>query len=211
MTRRGLGTIAAAAALLMVPNIVHAQAKADQRTLALLARPPAELVGLVKVTGDSLDPQTTISTQGVTAIVSKGLLASTTSENSFLRAFIDRKTGAVSAQVYHRMTYGGRGFDHFTRATYEAPEGIEEAAASEVATDISCGRYSCSHYADVIFPIKVDVLRAAAKAFDPAEPIAGIKYRIFGQSGTNTDEGLPGNEIAAFVTVIDREVAALKR
>jgi hypothetical protein len=210
MSRRGWAVGAAVALSVVVPAIAGAQSKTEQRTLALLARQPAELVAAIKVTGDSLDPQITISTQGVTAITSKGLLASTTSENSFLRAFINRKTGAVSAQVYHSMTYGGRGFDTFARATYEAPDGIEEAAVSQVSSDVSCARYGCTHYADVVFPIKIEVLRAAAKAFNPTAPLFGIRYRIFGQSGTNIDDGLPGNEMAAFVAVIDREVAALK-
>lgn len=187
-----------------------AQTKAEQRTLALLARPPATLVGAIKVTGDSLDPQISISTRGVTAITSKGLLASTTSENSFLRAFINRKTGAVSAQVHHSMNYGGRGFDTFSRATYEAPGGIEEAVVSQVSSDVSCARYRCTHYSDVVFPIKVEVLREASKSFDPAKPLTGIRYRVFGQSGTNMDDLIPANEIVALVQVIDREVASLK-
>jgi hypothetical protein len=187
------------------------QTRDEKRLLALVDRAPSDLVPLITVTGDEMDPSITISTRGVTSIVSKGLLASTTTENSWLRAFVDKKTGAVTVQVYHSASYNGRGFDSYLRATYESPDGVEQADVSQIGTDISCSRYSCTHYADLVFPVSLAVLRAAAKAFNPSEPRTGLKYRIFAQSGNNVDDALPGNEIAAFVQVIDREIAGMKR
>lgn len=188
-----------------------AQTKDERRMLALFERPPSELVPMIQVTGDSLDPNVTVTTRGVTAFVSKGLIASTTTENSWLRGFVDKKTGDVTAQVYQSISYGGRGFESFARATYEAPSGIEEAKVDQVGSDVSCYRYGCTHYADVVFTVSLDVLRAAAKAFDQNNPRAGLKYRIFGQSGTKIDDVIPGNELVAFVQVLDRESARFKK
>ena len=201
----------AAFACLLAASPATPQSKDEKRAFELLDRKPEWLVPYIKVEGDSLDPQIKISTYGVTARTSKGLLASTTTENSFLRGYIDRKTGEVSAQIYQSMTYGGRGFDSFRRATYESPDGIEEVATSTVDSDVSCQRYGCTHFSDVVFPVKMDVLRAAAKAFDPNNPRTGLKYRLFGQSGTNVDDVVPSNELVAFVRVVDRELGRLSK
>lgn len=198
------------AALACAAASVDAQTKTELRTLALFDRSPDTLIPLIKVEGDSLDPRITISTYGVTAVTSKGLLASTTAENSFMRAFIDRKTGDVSAQIYQSTSYGGRGFNTFSRATYEVPAGVEEVEVTQVGTDVSCSRYGCTHYADVVFPVKLATLKAAAAGYDPSNPRIGLKYRIFGQSGANIDDAVPINEIVAFVNVIDQQVAGLK-
>lgn len=195
-------------ATLPLPAI--AQSKQDKQISALLARPPQVLLPLITVKGDSLDPRIEVHTKGVTALVSKGLLASTTTENSFLRAFIDRKTGDVSAQVYHYATDSGRSAPSFRRATYETPDGIREVEADRVGFDVSCARYGCTYYEDVIFPINFATLEAAAKLYDASRPANGIEYRLFGQSGVTVDEGLPVNEIAAFVAVVNRERAKLK-
>lgn len=174
---------------------------------ALISRPPSELIPLIAVKGDGLDPSVEVSTFGVTQIVSKGLLASTTTENSFLRGFIDRKTGAVTAQIYHRVAYNARGWRFYNRATYESPNGIEEVEATRVSTDVSCGRYGCYYTEEMIVPVKFDILQKAAQLFSPSNPGLGIHYRLFAQNGANVDEALPGNEIAAFVTVVEKSIA----
>lgn len=198
----------AASASLFAPATSPAQNKAEAQVAALVSRSPDSLEPLFKVTGDSLDPVVTISSYGVTAIVNKGLLASTTNEDSFLRAFINKKTGVVTAQVYHLVRYGGRGFDSFQRATYDNGAGIQEASVSEAGHDVSCGRYGCVHYQDLIFPVDTDALRKVAKEWSASDPYhPSLRYRIFGQSGTNYDSVIPANEIAAFVRVVDRERA----
>lgn len=193
--------------ILILTALLAAQASAkESKTEAALReqlqRSPATLENLVKIKGDSLDPSYTVTTQGVSVFVSKGWLASTTIENSFLRAFIDRKTGAVTAQVYHSATYGGRGWHHFQRASFEGPNGLEEVKADRVGTDVSCSRYGCTHYEDVVFEIPWATIDAMAAKYDPANPQVGLKYRLFGQSGQNFDEAIPVNEIVAFANVV---------
>lgn len=209
MRNIALITLAVLSTLSALP--ASAQTKDEARYLALLDRPASGLVDLISVRGDDLDPTITVSTRGLTAFVSKGLLESTTTENSWLRGFIDKKTGVVSAQIYQTITYGGRGFQDFTRATYEAPSGVEEASVSQVGSDVECGRYGCTHYADVVFTVPMSVLREAAKAYSPQNSRVALKYRIFGQGGTNIDDAMPANEIAAFVQVLDEEAAKLKK
>lgn len=191
----------------LLASPAYSQDKTQRQIDALLRRPPAEIEPLIKVTGDSLDTSITVSSYQATAVTYKGLLASNTVENSFLRAFVDRKTKQVTAQIYHRATYGGRGWKFLTRATYETPDGIEEVKADRVGNDVSCSRYGCSYVEEVVIPIKFEVLEKAASTFDPSDPLKGIHYRIFAQSGDKIDEGIPGNEIAAFVNVVHRAIS----
>jgi hypothetical protein len=199
-----------AAALILVlisaPAVSAPKKDPNSKVLSLLDRPASELEPLVTVTGDYLDPEIKVTTRGVIApVVKMNWLSSSKVENSFLRGFINRKTGKVATEVYHVATYTGRGWHHFNRASFEGPNGLVEAPIVRLGSDVSCGRYSCTYQEDVSFPVDFEVLKAAAAAYDPANPRLGLKYRLFGQSGTNTDEAIPINEIAAFVAVMERQ------
>ncbi|WEK42986.1 MAG: hypothetical protein P0Y64_16835 [Candidatus Sphingomonas colombiensis] len=193
-------------ATLLVPALGEAQSRNEAQIVALVSRSPENLESLFKITGDNLDTDVTISSYGVTSIVSKGLLASTTNEDSFLRAFVDKKSGVVTAQEYHIAKYGGRGFDRFEKATYDTGGGVRESRVSETSNDVSCGRYGCTHYQDLVFSVDLSALREIAAQWNPANPLQpSLQYRIFGQSGSNVDSVIPANEITAFVHIIDRE------
>lgn len=186
------------------------QSKQEAQVRALLARPPADLAPLIKISGDDMDTRITVSTHGVTAPVSRGLIASRSIENSFLRAYIDKKTGTVSAHIYHIASYGGRGWHFYRRATVETPDGVKEVEAMRIASDVSCYRGGCTHYEDIGIPVDFAVFEAAAASYSPYNPIAGLRYRLFGDSGDRIDEGVPVNEIVAFVDAIKRVQLRLK-
>lgn len=191
------------AALIVTP--VHAgPAKLEKQIMALLHRQPAELEPLVKVQGDGLDPRITVSSYGATQIVSKGWIASTTIEDSFLRAFIDKKTGAVSAQIYHIASYGGKNWHFYQSATYQAPDGLKETQISRIDSDVNCYRHGCAYQEQMVFPIEFSMLEAMAVKFNPANPLNGLAYRVFAKSGERIDAAIPENEIVAFVNVVNR-------
>lgn len=191
----------AALALVSSPAVAG---KAEDKALAQLKRPVAEIEPLISVKGDALDPSITISSYGATQDVNKGWIASTTVERSFLRAFVDRKTGAVTAQIYHVASYSGSGWNFFNRATYEGPSGLVEVDADRIGSDVNCYRYGCSYTEDLGISVPFATLEAAAAKFDPSNPLAMLKYRVFAKSGQTIDDAVPGNEIAAFVNVVHR-------
>lgn len=198
---------------LLLTVAAPAQAAPDkyQRQLeALATRTPSDVETLVQVKGDNLDPAITISSYGVTQITNKGLVTSTSRETSFLRAFIDKKSGTISAQIYHVAYYGGRNWNFFTRATYETDSGPTEVDVVRIDSDVSCFRYGCSYVEDIGVPVEFAALEQAASHFDPAKPMAGLHYRIFAKSGVTVDEVIPGNELVAFVNVVRRQVATMK-
>jgi len=189
---------------LLAVQVSAKESKSETKLLEQVRRSPAALENLVTIKGDSLDPSYTVTTRGVSVVVSKGWLASTTYENSFLRGFISKKTGEITVQVYHSATYGGSGWNFFNRASYEGPNGLEEAKADKVGSDVSCSSYGCTHYEDVVFDIPWSTIEAFAAKYDPANPVTGLKYRLFGQSGVNIDEAIPINEIVAFANVMKK-------
>lgn len=197
-----------ATALILIASAASAAAaeKLADQILRLASRPPATLEPLVRVVSDRMEPTINITSEGVTAIVNKGWLASSTDENSFLRAFVSKKDGAVDAQIYHISHYGERGWRFYTSATYEAPGGkLEQTDLVKIGNDVNCFRSGCLHTEVVGIPIPFDVLERAAAAFDHANPMVGLHYRLFARSGNREDQVLPGNEISAFVAVVRRE------
>lgn len=184
-----------------------AQDKVKDRFLADVHRPSAALEPLIKVSGDSLDTSVTISSQNVTVLVSKGWLASQTNETTWLRAFVDKSTKKVVSQIYYSARYSGNGWQFYSRGTYENNGGPVAVEATRLGSDVNCSRYGCIHYEDVALPIPFEVLEAAAKRFNPAAPEAALRFRLYGQSGGQITDGIPGNEIVAFVNVVNRQRA----
>lgn len=129
-------------------------------------------------------------------------MATTKSESSFLRAFIDKKTHIANVQIYHIANYGGDGWNFFYKATYEGRDGLKEVEVSRIGSDVDCQRYGCYYTEDVGIPVSLDDLEAVAKAYDPANPLTGLRYRLFGKSGQTVDEIVPANEIVAFVASV---------
>lgn len=178
--------------------------KLEKQILSLLVRPPAELEPLIKIEGDRMDPSITISSYGATQIVSKGWIASTTVEDSFMRAFIDKQTGEISAQIYHIASYGGKGWNFFQNATYQAPDGLKEVAINRLDSDVNCYSHGCSYREHLTVPIDFSMLEAMAAKFNPVNPYNGLAYRLFARSGDRIDAAIPENEIVAFVNVVNR-------
>lgn len=174
-----------------------------------LARSPADVAMFVKVKGDALDPQITVSTEGVTVVHRKGLLASSTEENSFLRAFISKKDKSVTAQIYHAVIDAGRTAPNVYQASVETDKGPEQFDARQVGYDVNCGRYVCTHYEDVVVTVPIDLLRKSAAFYSASNPARGLKYRLYGRSGATFDDAIPVNEIAGFIQVVDEELAKL--
>lgn len=197
-----------AAFAIAVASPVHAESVQDQ-FIRLMKRAPAEIEPLIEVKGDSLDPSVKVSSYGATKMVSKGLLSSSSTESNFLRAFIDRKTHVVTAQIYHIANYGGSGWRFFERASFESPAGLQEVSTDRIGSDVDCQRYGCYYTEDIGISVPFAVLEAGAVKYDPANPMSSFRYRIFAKSGDTIDDAIPVNEIAAFVNVVRRAQAEM--
>jgi hypothetical protein len=169
-------------------------------------RSPEQLMPLLTVEGDSLDPVYKVTTFDVTTVTIKGLFGSTAQENSFLRGWVDRKTGEITAQVYHSVNYEGNDWRFFNRSTYAAPDGLKEVELVRIDTDVDCYRSGCSYYETVGLDIPFATLLDMAASYNPASPNTGLRYRLFSKSGQQLDDVIYTNEIVAFTRKL-KEIA----
>jgi hypothetical protein len=192
-----------AAVFLVLPGSVSAKETSKEKQIReMFERTPEQILPLIQLSGDSMDPSLKVSTFGVSKLVSKGLLASTTYENSFLRGFVNKSTRAVSIQVYHSAVYTGSNWYHLNRATFEDADGLKETSLDRINSDVACGRYGCTYSEDVAFDISIESLEKLAAKYNPMRKDQFLRYRLFGKSGDVINEGIPLNEIAAFVIKI---------
>jgi hypothetical protein len=197
---------AGAMSLFLFQPALAKETSRERQLREMFSRTPDQIMPLIEVSGDAMDPSYKLSSYGVSVIVSKGLLFSTTYENSFLRGFVNKTTGNIIVQVYHSATYDASNWYHLRRATFETTDGIKQAELDRIATDVSCGRYGCTYSEDVAFDLPVETLDQVAQTYDPAKGQQFMRYRLFGQSGTTIDDVVPVNELTAFVMKL-REVA----
>lgn len=199
---------AAALAVLSILVPTAALAANDRQVMeALFRRPPASIEPLMSVKGDDLDPVVTVTSNGVTSIKRQpmlGLLGSYDDKNAFLRAFIDRKTGSVSAQIYHTIHYFGDGWNFYRTGTYVGQDGVVQVDLDQIGSNVDCGRYGCSYDEVIGLPIPFAVLEDGASKYDAAQPLNGLKFRLFAKSGRTVDGVIPANELVAFVNVVHR-------
>lgn len=191
----------------MFSSTAHASIAAIQsledQIANLFQRPVSELEALIKVRGDALDPRITVSSYGATQIVEQGPSGSTTLETAFLRAFIDRRSGEITAQVYAVIDYESDSWSNYDLATVQTLSGVSEKNVDQISSDVHCyNSYICLYHEESVFPISFKDLESLAQTYDPKNPIFSMKYRLFSRSGNNFNDAIPINEIVAFVNVV---------
>lgn len=211
MKFRSLFFAAAIALPLFTASADAKESNREKQIREILERTPDQIAPLIDVSGDAMDPTYKVSTYGVSKLVSKGLLGSTTYETSFLRGFVNKTDGSVSIQVYHTALYSASSWYYLNRATYQDADGLKEVQLDRLSSDVSCGRYGCTYSEDVAFNISMESLEKLAAQYDPLNNQKVMRYRLFGKSGNVIDEGIPLNELAAFTLKIKQLSEAIKK
>lgn len=175
----------------------------DDQIANLFQRPVSELEALIKVRGDALDPRITVSSYGVTQIVEKGPSGNETLETAFLRAFINRADGEITAQVYAVIDYDADRWSNYDSAVVLMPSALIEKTVDQISSDVRCyNSYLCRYHEEVIFPISFEDLEGFSQQYNPKTPILSMQYRLSSHYGDVFNDAIPINEIAAFVHVV---------
>lgn len=168
-----------------------------------LAMTPDDFAVAATVSDDDLDVRATISTEkGFSE--KRGLLKVVWNDN-FLRGFIDKKTGALSIQVYQRITYTARSWRFYSGVNYETPDGPAEAMVDKIGSNVDCSnsRYGgCTFTESFGFNVPEAVLRKAAAAYQPGAAI-GWKFKYKARAGEDWPDGMLASEVAGFLKVVD--------
>ena len=161
------------------------------------------------VKDDSLDTVATITTvdgfqekQGPLRIVS---------DDHFLRAFIDKKTGRTRIQLYQSIYYRGSDWNFFETANFETLAEPQSTPVTVISRDVDCtgSEYlGCRYVEDVGFNVNEELLRTIAASYESIRHVAWWNFKFIAKSGTEYNGRMLTAEIAGFLEAIDSYRAA---
>ena len=162
---------------------------------------PGSAKALVAIKDDSLDITAEISSYEVFQIKSPHL-----ENDSFLRAFVNKKTGVADIQVYLYVLYSG-GWRLYNSAFYEYSDGPREAKFIPISQEVlTCSAYgygnNCSYVEQMAFSISENELRSIAALYAPGQQNAW-KFKLKSKSGNEFPDGLLPAEVAGFLMALD--------
>jgi len=125
--------------------------------------------------------------------------------DSFLRAFIDKKTGKTTFQVYEISHYFSPNWHFYERANYLAASVPQSVAADVIDREVEgCGyAQGCLYLEQVGFPIDEARLRIDAASYVPGGHFALI-YKFTAHDGAELPDVLSSAEITGLLMAVDR-------
>lgn len=135
-------------------------------------------------------------------------------DDHFFRAFVDKKTGKVTFQLYQILRYRDSGWRHYNRFNYKTPAGVQTEIAQVISRDVDCSgagsTYSnCKYEEHVSIMLSEDVMRWFAGTYNPAKALeVGMAFKVASQSGVDHDDVMSAAEAAGLVDRVDAYLAA---
>ncbi len=168
----------------------------------LLAMAPQDFGSRVVIRDDALEVAAEIST--INGWKQKEGLLATVKSDQFFRAFVDKKTGVTTFQVYQYIHYFGQRA-YFKVVNFESLGGAVQKDVTVInRVALGCSSYlGCEHVEHIGFDVDEAILRAAAAAYRPGV-LAAWHYRLKSKSGVQRDEGFVGAEIVALLQAVDK-------
>lgn len=132
--------------------------------------------------------------------------------DSFLRGFINKKTGKRSYQVYQFISYQGRGWRFYNRVDYETPEGPRSKALTRFHEEVmNCSSsIDCTYEEHVVFDVEEALLREIAERSPEIQgklnaqgKIIAWSYKLYSKAGHELEYGLPPAEVAGLLERMD--------
>ena len=130
--------------------------------------------------------------------------------DSFLRGYIDKKTGIKSFKVYvHLKHYTGNWLYPY-QANYGRP--LRTSETIRVSSDVDCGGYSCRYDEHAVFTVDEAELRRMETLTPEDIATKTWVFKLKNQGGEDIMDGFNVNEILGFLEVMDnyKPIATLK-
>lgn len=168
-----------------------------------LSLSPEHFKQTTKVKDDELESVVTFSTEGGYS-EKRGLLGVIWSDE-FLRAFRDKKSGAVRFQVYLAWVHQGSGWMHPYQANYGKP--LIVTPTQKVTSDVSCsgGKYSgCIYSEHVVFDLSDGEFKRVIEGATADDLTSKVwRFRVKGQSGLDYDGAILLSEFFGLKAALD--------
>jgi hypothetical protein len=183
-----------------------AKEKLGKAEKAAIAASPQQVADTIEVKSDPLDTVVRLSSEPF--YKQKGVFG-ITSGDKFLRAMIDKKTGATLVQVYLWFTYSGEWL-FIDRMNYLGPDGLKSIEGKRIDSDVgSCSAYGCTKTEHVAFSIPLADLEFASKDAQAGDD-GQWQFKLFGRYETGQTTGLLKTEVAGMLLAVAREQEKLK-
>jgi hypothetical protein len=129
----------------------------------------------------------------------------------FLRAYVDKTTGAVTYQLYATVSFAGD-WRFYNRINYELPGGgVGEGQLSRVDSNANCGTYGCNLTEDVVFDVPEPLLRALASVYRPGGN-SSWHFKLKGKyNNADYQNGIIPAEAAGLLSAVDTYRARLPK
>lgn len=214
MNFKNLGKRVVGLSFVLVPALAligAAETNAEQKKLpkqvrALLAMTPSD--HQAKVTLEDDDMEMTANLHTLNSFQEKHGLLGIVWNDIFLRAFVDKKTGETSYQVYFTYRGNAQTWPRLNQVNYEGPSGLQNANLDRIASDVDCtgSRYIGCTYTEVVgFDAPEPFLREIASKYQTDQLSGGAwKMRFKGQSGLDVDEVLLSAEVSGLLMAVDQ-------
>jgi hypothetical protein len=190
-------SLALALGLISAPQVT-AKSGPSRAQIAASQATPEIIAAQARVTNDPFSKSIEIDT--LSFYRERGGLLQVVTSDEFLRAFVDKKTGEASLQIYFSSRYLGD-WIFYDRLAFIGGDGPQSVQAVSVTQEtIGCSAYSCEHLEDVSAEIPVSVLRAATLGTGPA-----WAFKVIGSGGQGVERGFLKTEIAGFLLAVERE------
>lgn len=201
---KNLAIGAALAFTLAAPSVSEdTTPKISKQMKKLLAMTPDQFARCSKLSDDSLDMIATITTEPCFKD-SRGLIKVVWNDN-FVRAYVDKKTGTATYQIYQFMTYDQKPRLYHT-AYYETSSGPRSVPVIEISSDIgSCGGPygDCTFVEHIAFPVDEPLLRDIARKWQPGVG-AGWRFMFSAPPAQDWQDGMSVAEIAGILQAVDK-------
>lgn len=150
----------------------------------------------VTLKDDSLEPKASFDTSMVqrTRAISPGLEG-----DSYVRAWLDKKTGETSFQIYSVVNYY-QNWRFYVLANYETPTGPAQVELTKIAAEVLSCRYGCEFAEAVGFPIDEKTVQSLA-----SQPEGTTwRYRLKSKAGIDADMTMEAAEFAGILGAINQ-------
>lgn len=177
--------------------------KVSKQIQKLYAMAPDDFRSSATIRDDALETVATITTQNGFQ-EKQGLLGLVNSDH-FFRAFVDKKSGATTYQVYKFVKYYGQ-WVNFELVNYETDKGPVSKSLDVLSRNVlECNQLlGCLHEETVAWNVDETLLRWIASRYAPGEAANTIwRFRLKGKSGAQADYGFIPAEVAGLLLAVD--------
>jgi hypothetical protein len=183
------------------PNPSIAASFEEKQLVIMAALTPEQVEKTIKIKDDEFEIVATLSTEN--SYQPKFGFLQTVSNDNFIRAHIDKKTGDVSYQLYQWVNYSGEWW-FFSTVNYLTSEGpLSQVVTSIDRSLLSCGGANgCDYREDIAFNLAPKIISEIFSSFVPGRPSPIFKMKFSGKLENAFFDSISAAEIVGAIRAV---------